>query len=229
MPFRPGTTWGSIYNAAKSPWTQQGSNGQHMEMTGLIEPDNPFDNNLKAMQANALQQQTAQSQQKFDLLQSFLKGFKPGGAGSLNFSSNSPNLPAPNYLTPSPVYGQSQIDAMSGLQRSNLLGQAANSTRQFTSGLANRGFSPLSPMGNFMGQSNLMKAHAGAASNETNLNFNAAKANSDAQLQAQGINAGLYGNYIGALGQQRNIDAELAMKQLGMQYDTYNTILRGIL
>lgn len=229
MALKAGTKWGSIYDAKNAPWTYMGSTGQFAEMTGLIEPQDPYDMRLKAAQADALQQQTAQGAKKFDLLQGFLSGFKPGGSGGFQFRSNSPSLPAPNYVSAQPVYSQSQVDAMSGLQRSNLLGQASNATRDFTKGLAGRGFSPLSPIGSFMEQNNLMRAHAGAASNETKLNFDAAKANSDARLQSEGINSGLYGHYLGALGQQRNIDAEMALKQLGMQYDLYNTILRGVL
>lgn len=229
MAFRPGTTWGSIFNQAKSPWTPQGSNGQYWDMTGVVEPDNPFDNNLKAAQANQITAQTDLAGKKFDILTNFLKGFKPGGSGGLSLSSNFPALPGPNYISPQPVYSQQQVDNMSGLQRSALLGQAQNQTRQFTQGLASRGFSPLSPLGQYMGQSNLMKANAGAAANETQLNFDAAKANSDARLTAEQVNTGRYGSYIDALSRQRSVDADLALKQLGMQYDIYSTILRGIL
>ena len=185
---------------------------------------------LKVAQMESLRQEMGLKQDKFDLLKGFLNSYKPGnmfGTGSM--STSYPSLPTPNYVNAAPVWSQQQIDAQAGLQRAKLLGQAQSASRQFQQGLAGRGFSPLSPIGGFMEQNNLMQAASGAASNETNLNFNAAKANSDARLAAQGINSDLYGKYITALGNQRNTQADLDLKRMGMQYDLFNSILRGIM
>lgn len=149
---------------------------------------------------------------------------------------STPGIPAPRYMNAGPVWSQQQINAQSNLQRGNLLSQANNQSAQFNNQLANRGFSPLSPFGMLNQQSNLMRANAGAAANETNLNWTAAKGNSDAALQAGGINAKLYGDYAQALGNSRNaqMDYDIRKQQLGLsrsqqQNQMMLAIMQGLL
>lgn len=120
-----------------------------------------------------------------------------GGDSFVGKLYNNPfTIPAPNYLTPSPVWSQGQIDAQSNLQRANLQQQAAVQSRDFANKMGSRGFSPLSPLSDFMANNNNMKANAAAAANETQLNFGAAQANSDARLKAAQVNAGMWGDWV---------------------------------
>lgn len=137
------------------------------------------------------------------------------GSGSMKFTS--PAIPAPNYVSAGPVWTQGQIDAQAGLQRGNLVSQATNESQQFNRNLASRGFSPLSPIGMLNQQNNIMRANAAAASNETGLNFDAAKANSDARLRAQQINAGMYGDYSRSIANQRQGEMDFYNKQQQMK------------
>ncbi len=135
-----------------------------------------------------------------------------------------PNVPMPSYVNAGPVWTQGQIDAQAGLQRGNLLTQAGNQSAQFNRDLASRGFSPLSPFGMLNQQNNIMRANAGAAANETSLNFEAAKANSDAKLKGAQINAQLYGDYARSLADSRNAE----MSYLNNRQKMKNEFLMGL-
>lgn len=139
-------------------------------------------------------------------------------------SVRTPSVPAPSYIGAGPVWSQGQIDAQAGLQRGNLLTQAGNLNQQFNRDLGSRGFSPLSPFGMLNSQNNLMRANAGAAANETSLNFDAAKANSDARLKASSINAQLYGDYARSLADSRNAE----MGYMNNQQKMKNEFLMGL-
>lgn len=215
-------------NQANRPWTPMGSTGQYADMTGIIEPDNPFDNLLKGAQVDSLKLNDALKQKKFDMLSGFLRGFGNGSAGGTMSMTPLHNIPGPRYLNAGPVWSQSQIDAQSNQQRGNLLTQAATASRGFGADLASRGFSPNSPFAMFNQQNNLMKANAGAATNETGINWTAAKANSDAKLGAEGINAGIYGDYIKSLASQNSIQADLWSRQQAQQMEMLRAILGGL-
>ncbi len=186
---------------------------------------------LRAQNAQ-LRTQTEQSRQMFPmqmqkqkLLQSMLGRLDFDGGGSISGRTDRSGIPAPNYLNAGPVWTQGQIDNEAGVQRGNLLQQAATSSQAFGNQMAQRGFSPMSALGGIVNQQNMGRAFAAAAENATHLNFNAAKANSDARLQAGGINAGMYGNYVDAKAKDRAtvFDADFRQKQLSQ------TILQMIL
>lgn len=226
MPLPYGTQYKSIMRPEDAPWTAMGSTGQYVDMFGLVSPD---DNTgyLNRAKAEQLQSETGLAQQKFDLLRNL---FGRLGPSSFNASASfQPSaIPAPRYISAGPVWTQQQIDAQSGLQRSNLMTQANNQSRDFTQNMARSGFSPMSPFAMMNSQNNMMRANAGAAENETKLNFDAAQANSDARLKAGGINAGIYGDYARALANQNQVAADFALKNAGAQRDWFSTIFRGL-
>jgi len=204
-----------------------GTTGQFQQVMGVVEPD---DNSAYAnfTKARAQEQATDLAKQKFDLLSGMLKGYKSNFAGALSGGPSS-NVPAPNYMAYQPVYSQQQINAQAGLQRANLLNQADQQTRQFGQQMASRGFSPMSPYSMLAGQSNIMRANAGAAANETKLNFDAASANSDARIKTGGVNAGLYGSYAGAIGQQNAQQMQWALQTRAQDNDIYKLLLSGLI
>lgn len=199
---------------------------------GYIEQDNPYDNALKAGQLESLNQQNSMAKRKFDMLAGLIgkNPFSGGGMGSSNFMSRpANNIPAPNYISAGPIWSQGQINAKAGQTRANLLNAADNQTDTAMRDMSSRGFSPFSPFATGMGQSNLMKAYGSAAQNETDLNFTAAKANSDARLQAAGINAGMYSGYADSLGRQNIANSQSQMdaymRDRGMQLDYFKSLL----
>ncbi len=151
-----------------------------------------------------------------------------GLSGSGNFNYQAPNIPAPQYVSGGPVWNQSQINNEANLQRNNLMAQANNQSRMFTQGLASRGFSPLSPFAGMNAQNNMMRANAGAAANETNLNFNSAQANSDAKLKAAGINAGMYGDYTRNLLGSAQSQNQFNLQRQGLSNDFIGMLMRGL-
>lgn len=228
MALKAGSKYKSIMGPEDAAWTPMGTTGQFAEMMGVVEPDD-HSSFLNLAQGQGLIQDQKMKQQKFDLFSQYLKQGMGGLSGGGSMDVSMPSLPGPNYINPSAVYNQGQINAMSNLQRGNMLTQASNQSRQFNSDLAGRGFSPLSPMAMFNQQNNLMRANAGAASNETNLNFNAAKANSDAILGGQGINAQLYGDYIKSLSNQYSTNADMTYKNKALQQDLFTSLLKGLM
>lgn len=226
MALKAGSTYQSILRPENVAWTPMGTTGQNAEVMGVVEPD---DNSayVNFTKARAQEQATDLSKQKFDLLSGLLKGYKSNFAGSIGAPAN--NVPAPNYMAYQPVYTQQQINAQAGLQRANLLNQADQQTRQFGQQMASRGFSPMSPYSMLAGQSNTMRANAGAAANETKLNFDAATANSDARIKTGGINAGIYGSYAGAIGQQNSLNTQWALQTRAQDNDIYKLLLSGLI
>lgn len=167
--------------------------------------------------------QKEQAQKKWDAYRGVF-----GNTSGLFDYTRSPafGIPKPNYVGTGGVYTQGQIDAQSNLQRANLQQQAAGATQNFANSLASRGFSPMgSPLADFYGQSALMRANAGAAQNETTLNFNAAQANRDATLKAQGVNAGLYGSYADALSRLADVQMRGQLQAQGQRFDLLRSIL----
>lgn len=193
----------------------------------LITPDaGDYFSNMNA-QENAAQD-LQMKKKKFDLLSGLFGGGGMMGSGNASASYKPPTIPAPQYLNAGPVWSQSQIDAQSNLQRNNLLTQANNQSRDFSQGMASRGFSPFSPFAMQNQQNNLMHANAGAAANETNLNFNSAQANSDARLKAGSINAGLYGDYTKSLLGQGQFNADYQLRSQSQHQDFIGQLLRSL-
>lgn len=135
-------------------------------------------------------------------------------------------VPAPNYIGTGGVYNQGQVDAQSNLQRANLQQQAGTSSQNFAASLGSRGFSPQgSPLADFYSQNAMMRANAGAAANETNLNFNAAKANRDAQIASSGVNANMYGSYTDALSRLADIQMRGQLQGGQQRFDLLRSLL----
>lgn len=231
--YKAGTTYKSMLTPQSNWWTAMGSPGNITDVYGMVEPD---DNTAWLNQVKGLQtlQQTDQSKQKFDLFKDFLGKLDLGGSSNSNVqirggsgSAGAP-VPAPRYASYSPVYSQGQVDAQAGLQRAALLNQAQQNTRNFTQDLGSRGFSPLSPFSMLAGQSNIMRANAGAASNETNLNFQAAGANSDAKAKTDATNAQVYGDYARSVAAQNQLNQQNEQYQASLHQDMLKLMLSGL-
>lgn len=193
---------------------------------------------LQVDQMQLAKRASAREDEKFDLFKNLYGNLLRQGTGGgnsnmlLNLSRNPFSVPAPNYVPTSPVWTQQQIDAQSNLQRANLQQQAATQNRQFSNQLGVRGFSPLSPLADFMANNNAMKANASAASNETQLNFGAAQANSDARLKAAQINAGMWGDWVkGLVEGQKTYSANLLSQQdMNLrQQEVRNQLILGLM
>lgn len=207
-----------------------GTSGQHQAIGKVIEWD-PLDDAMKSLQVSGARQDQDMKQQKFNMLQRLMKGlpgFGGSGGGNSSFRMNGPNIPAPQYINAGPVWTQNQINMKANQGRNELLNQASQQSTMFTQDLANRGFSPFSPFAGFNQQANMMRANSGAMRNETDLNFNAAKANSDARLQAAGINAGIQGDYMRSLLGQQQLSSENYWKGQGMQNQQQEALLSMI-
>lgn len=217
-----GTRWGFIPGSQAAGSALYGPQYQGV-YGGIAPPDS-----LKNAQRDSILADMQLKQDKFGLLKGMLGNFDFGGGDGGFSSSPFGSIPAPNYVHPGPVWTQQQIDASGNLARGNLLTQAASQSQQFNKDLAGRGFSPLSPFGAFNNQSNIMRANSAAAANETNLNFGSAKANSDARLQGEGINANLYGDYVKSLSQQNQMQGDWNLKKMGFNFDILRSLLGGL-
>lgn len=195
-------------------------------IASLIEPGTP---GMDSFAFDQRQKGWDQQNQKFDMWKKLFGNLTPGmGQGNSSFQYHSPNIPAPQYISTGPVWTQQQINSQANMQRNNLLTQANNQSRQFTQGLGSRGFSPMSMFGDFNSQNNLMHANAAAANNETQLNFNSAQANKDAELKAAGINAGLYGDYTRNLMGEAQAQNQFNLQSRGLQNDYLGMLMKGM-
>lgn len=231
MALKAGSTYGSIMNPGHSMWSPMGSQAQYYDVGGVTEPeDNQAFVNLAT--GYKIKDDNDRANQKFDLFKGLLgnmKGMMDGGGSGYGNYNQGMNIPAPRYASYSPVYSQSQVDAQAGLQRSNLMNQAQQSNRRFTQSLGQRGFSPNSPFGLLNSESSLMRANSGAAQNETNLNFQAAGANSDARIKTAQINSQLQGDYMRAMAQQQQGNSQYNLQRQSQQNDLFKMLLGGLM
>jgi len=198
------TPYSTIMQQGPSPEDMQAMQQQAMNMRHSQE-----------MFPGQLQQQglqTGMMKAKSDFLNKLLGGIggmmtgggRFGGGFGLNSTFGAP--PAPNYVSGGPVYTQGQINAQSNLQRANLQQQGASTAHQLGNQYASQGFSPVaSPFVSYAQQNAMLKANSGAAQNETNLNWTAAQANKNAELDAAKVNASLYGDWLNSLMQGQNL------------------------
>jgi hypothetical protein len=172
-------------------------------------------------------QQNADWKQRRDLYDKLAGSF-----GNFNSSASSRSyggmIPQPSYASTGPIWNQQQINAQAGTQRAQMMAQAANQTRSYATSAAQRGFSPMSPLTQFMQQLSGQRANIGAAQNETNLNWNAAEGNRAAQQRGEGINAGLYGSYTSALARSRDQDMQAQAQGQSQKMEQYR-LLAGLL
>lgn len=181
---------------------------------------------LKNAQTAQVLNQTGLANQKFDMMKGLWGQLSKnlGSSGSMNASSYGGMIPAPNYLTPGPVWNQGQINAQANQQRAQMQASAANASRGYATSAAARGFSPMSPLTQFMQQTLGQKANIGAAQNETKLNWDAALGNAQNMNQQAGINAGLYGSYSDALAKNRSLDLQSQNQQWAQQNEMINLL-----
>lgn len=177
--------------------------------------------------------QLQQQQMKTNALGSILGSFGHNGwtTGFMNSSSMNPyrsSVPAPNYGSINSVYTPQQISSEANAQRANLYAQAQNANRQYAMQAGAAGYSPMSPLTQFMTNTNNMRVAGNAAQNETNLRFNAAQANADAALKQQGVNANLYDAYSRALGLQAGQQNQLALGLRGQNLDLLHYLLGAL-
>lgn len=212
--YKAGTRWGII----------PGSEGmsslygpQYQGVFGAIEPGDPGPDAMEQMRQRSRQdtlwgQQDADWRRRNRLYDDIL-----GGLSNFNSSMTSRTyggtIPAPAYASTAPIWSQQQINAQAGQQRAQMQAQAANQVRNYATSAAARGFSPMSPLTQFLQATAGQRANIGAAQNETNLNWTAAEGNRAAQQRGEGINAGLYGSYTSALA--RNRDQQMQAQAMG--------------
>lgn len=184
---------------------------------------------LKEAQASSLLGQQTRDAEKFDLFKNLFGKISSGigsGSSSFNWNKEGFDVPKPNYMTPGPVWSQNQINSMANSQGAQMQAQAANATRGYANSAAARGFSPMSPMTQFMQQVNGQRANIGAAQNATKLNWDAALGNANNMNAQSGINANLYGSYTGALGQARGQSIQAQSLQQQQQNEMINLVAR---
>jgi hypothetical protein len=224
VPF--GTQWGILPGSAHS--NPLGSGAGYEGVGSMIAPNqghNPQYQDYLAEQ----QQQTQWGQQNQDWAnRNKLYNSMLGGIGNfnsnMNYRSGSNYIHPPSYASTGPIWNQQQINAQAGNQRSQMMAQAANQTRGYANSAAQRGFSPMSPMTQFMQAISGQRANIGAAQNESNLNWSAAEGNRAAQQRGEGINAGLYGSYTSALARSRDQDMQAQAQGYSQQMDQYRLL-----
>jgi len=185
-------------------------------VASLIEPgENGYGDAMKQQSLDFNAQNQGRKNKLYDSLLSTIGG--GGGTGSYNFQSWGQPIPSPSWASTAGVWDQGQINNQANSQTARLYAQAANQTRGYATRAANSGFSPMSPLTQFMQQTSNQKAGAAAAANETNLNWTAAAGNRDAQQKGEGINAGLYGSYTSALARQQEMQLQAQQQQWQQQ------------
>lgn len=223
--YKAGTKWGII------PGSEQMSSlygPQYQGLFGAIEPGDPGPDPMERMRRQSREdtmwgQQDSDWRRRNNLYDKLL-----GNIGNFNSSMSSRTyggtIPAPQYASTAPIWSQQQINAQANSQRAQMQAQAANQVRGYATSAAARGFSPMSPLTQFLQQAAGQRANIGASQNETNLNWNAAEGNRAAQQRGEGINAGLYGSYTSALA--RNRDQQMQAQAMGQsqQMDQYRLL-----
>lgn len=170
-------------------------------------------------------QQNRDWQRRSDLYDQLLGNIGTSiGSNNAFYRSTMNPIPAPHYASTGPVWSQSQINNQANMQRAQMQAAAANQTRNYATSAAARGFSPMSPLTQFMQATNDQRANIGAAQNETNLNWQAALGNREAQQRGESINAGLYGSYTSALARQRDQQMQAQAMQQSMNMDQYRLL-----
>lgn len=214
--YKPGGKFGFIPGSQEAGSALYGAGYQGV--MGYIEPGEGTDleaaDHRTQMWAQQDQDRTRRNRYLDDLIGQINGRNSIGPKSSYNFQSWGQPIPAPTWASTAGVWSQGQINQQANQQRAQLFAQAANQQRGYSTRAAQAGFSPMSPLTQFMGQAANQRAGAAAAANETNLNWNAALGNREASQRGESINAGLYGSYTNALARQR----EQAM-QGQSQYD----------
>lgn len=210
-----GTKWGTLPGSVEAGSAIYGP--QYTGVHSMMAPPTPasMDQQQATMLGNALfrdpwrqnelwDQQDADRNRKNKVFDDLI-GQLGSNNGNYNFKAWGSPIPPPTWASTAGVWSQDQINNQANAQRAQLFAQAANQQRGYTTKAAASGFSPMSPLTQFMGQVANQRAGANAAANETNLNWTAAQGNREASQRGESINAGLYGSWANALGQQQNM------------------------
>lgn len=214
--YESGTKWGVI------PGSEAMSSiygPQYQGVFGAIAPPKAptMDSTQASMLGNALfadpfrqktlwDQQDADRNRKNSAFDNLMKQLNSGSSGgNYNFRSWGSPIPAPTWASTAGVWSQGQINDQANAQRAQLFAQAANQQRGYATRAAAAGFSPMSPLTQFMGQVANQRAGANAAANETNLNWTAAQGNREASQRGESINAGLYGSWANSLAKRNDM------------------------
>jgi len=215
--YKPGGKFGFIPGSQEAGSALYGPGYQGV--MGYIEPGEGTDleaaDHRTQMWAQQDQDRTRRNRYLDDLIGQINGRNSIGPKSSYNFQSWGQPIPAPTWASTAGVWSQGQINQQANQQRAQLFAQAANQQRGYSTKAAQAGFSPMSPLTQFMGQAANQRAGAAAAANETNLNWNAALGNREASQRGESINAGLYGSYTNALARQR----EMAMQGQSQQFN----------
>jgi len=214
--YKPGGYYGIIPGSKDAGGVHD---PRYQGVIGYIEPGEGTDleaaDHRTQMWAQQDQDRTRRNRYLDDLIGQINGRNSIGPKSSYNFQSWGQPIPAPTWASTAGVWSQGQINQQANQQRAQLFAQAANQQRGYSTKAAQAGFSPMSPLTQFMGQAANQRAGAAAAANETNLNWNAALGNREASQRGESINAGLYGNYTNALARQR----EMAMQGQSQQFN----------
>jgi len=215
--YKPGGKFGFIPGSQEAGSALYGAGYQGV--MGYIEPGEGTDleaaDHRTQMWAQQDQDRTRRNRYLDDLIGQINGRNSIGPKSSYNFQSWGQPIPAPTWASTAGVWSQGQINQQANQQRAQLFAQAANQQRGYSTRAAQAGFSPMSPLTQFMGQAANQRAGAAAAANETNLNWNAALGNREASQRGESINAGLYGNYTNALARQQ----DMAMQGQSQQFN----------
>lgn len=233
--LEPGSKWGIIPGSdiGRSPFEQPGYHGVY----GVIGPPKPTGSWLSELNdisgyeqgqaANA--QQRKQWGQQNDAYDQLMKSIDNQNSNSYyNFKSWGTPIPAPQFASTAGIWSQDQINKQANLQRAQVYAQAQNANMAYANRAAASGFSPMSPLTQFLQNNNMQRAAQSAATNQTNLNWTAAQGNREASQRGESINAGLYGSYTDALARQRQMMLQ-AQQQAFAQQQAQQQLLAGLI
>lgn len=229
-PYQAGTTWGVLPGSQAAGQELYGP--QYRGQFGAIAPGDP-NQEMQARSweqgydqqglANQRQQQLWGQQNQFynRLLGSM---GNQGYHATVNYNSYGNMIPQPAYASTAPIWTQQQINNQANSQRAQMMAGAANGVRQYATRAAQSGFSPMSPLTQFLQQTANQRANIGAAQNETNLNWTAAQGNRQAEQAGEGINAGLYGSYTSALARARDQQLQAQAQGFNQNMQQYSLL-----
>lgn len=222
--YSAGTRWGIIPGSEKMSSIY---GPKYTGVWGAIEQGDPGPDAMEQMRQRSRQdtlwgQQDADWRRRNKLYDNILDDM--GYSSRMSSRTYGGAIPAPTYASTAPIWSQQQINAMANQQGAQMQAQAANAVRGYATSAAARGFSPMSPLTQFLQQTAGQRANIGAMQNATNLNWTAAEGNRAAQQRGESINAGLYGSYTSALARARDQQMQAEAMGRSQQMDQYRLL-----
>lgn len=224
--LNPGSRYGILAGSDLNRGANAGTSALYQGVYGVTAAPDPWDLAGQDRKQQMWDQQDDDRGRRNRLYDQLLKGLggNQGYTSSTNYSSYGNMIPQPGWASTAPIWTQQQINAQAGNQRAQMQAGAENQVRHYATSAAQRGFSPMSPLTQFMQQTAGQRANIGAAQNESQLNWNAAEGNRGAQQRGEGINAGLYGSYTSALARARDQQMQQQAQGYGQQMDQYRLL-----